>query len=608
MKIKLKYFTLLFAFILLNWNAVAQSTDEKLADQYFQNKEYDKAIVYYEKIYNKNPLLGIYDNYLMCLLQLKEYKQAEKIVKKQLKLTPSKVARNVDLGIVYQQAGDANKAIQTFESAIKNLTAEQSQVFELADAFVKIKEWDYAIETYKRGRKLLNGSYPFNMELAEVYQQKGDGVAMINEYLDVLQLGDAFLPSVQNALQTSIGNEANIEKNEIIKTQLLKRVQQNPDKQVYAEFLIWMYIQRKEFDGAFVQIKALDKRNKEDGARVMDLAKTCVSNEEYDVAIKAYKYVIEKGNQNYYHASAKMELLFATNKKIIAQNNYTQQEVIDLEKQYIETLTELGKNQTTVALIKSLANLQAFYLYKTNDAIALLEEAIQIPQLTQISQADCKLLLADILLMTGDIWEASLTYSQVEKAFKYDVIGQEAKFRNARVAFYTGDFKWSQAQLDVLKGSTSKLIANDAMALSILISDNVGWDSIEAPLLAFARADLLFFQNKDEKALVVLDSIDKKFPNHKLADEILYKRYQLSFKKKNYDTAATYLQKIMDNYSDDILGDDALFYLAELNETKLNNKTKAQELYQSVLLKYPGSLFTVEARKRYRKLRGDTIN
>ena len=176
------------------------------------------------------------------------------------------------------------------------------------------------------------------------------------------------------------------------------------------------------------------------------------------------------------------------------------------------------------------------------------------------------------------------------------------------MAFYTGDFKWAQAQLDVLKGSTSKLISNDAMALSILISDNVGWDSIEAPLLMYARADLLSFQNKDAQALQTLDSIGKLYPGHKLADEVLYKRYQIAMKQNKFQEAATYLEGIVNGYADDILGDDALFYLAELYELKLSDKNKAQELYKDVLTKYPGSLFTVEARRRYRLLRGDQLN
>lgn len=605
----MKHLFKIFLILLIPTAVFSQgSTDEQLANQYFQNKEFDKAAVYYEKIFGKKSSPLVYQSYLSCLLELKDFKTAEKVVKKQIKQNPAQPEFGVHLGMVYTAAGDNDKAKTEYEKAIKQLAGDQDAVLNLADAFLKIKEFDYAIATYQKGRKLLRGVYGFNMELAGVYEQKGDITSMIGEYLDMLELGESYLQSVQNSLQTSFGAEGDAKKNEIIKSQLLKRVQQNPDNTAFSELLIWMFMQQKEFDAAFTQIKALDKRKREDGSRVMALAQTCVLNENYDVAIKAYKYVIEKGPESSYYLNARMELLNCMYKKVVAQNNYTQAELVELESNYNKSLQELGRSANTVSLIRDMAHLQAFYLHKTSEAIALLEEAVQLPQLPATVQAECKLALADILLMTGDVWEASLTYSQVEKAFKYDVVGQEAKFRNAKISFYTGDFKWAQAQLDVLKGSTSKLIANDAMALSIMISDNVGWDSITTPLEMYARADLLSFQNKDDEALVVLDSIKEKYPSHPIEDDILYKRYEIMMKKNKYEDAAKYLQAIIDNYSQDILGDDATFYLAELYDNKLNDKQKAMGLYQDLLVKFQGSMFVVEARKRFRKLRGDTVN
>jgi len=523
------------------------STDEQLANQYFLNKEYDKAVVYFEKLFSKKSSELIFQNYLRCLLELKDFKTAEKVVKKQIKQYPVQLAYVVNLGMVYAAADDLEKSKSEYEKAIKQVVGDQDVVLNLADVFLKIKEWDYAIATYHKGQKLLRGIYSFNMELAQVHLQKGDISAMISEYLDVLALSDSYLQTIQNSLQASFGAEADAKKNEIIKSQLLKRVQQNPEKTVYTELLIWMFIQQREFEAAFTQIKALDKRKKEDGSRVMALAQTCVTNENYEVAVKAYKYVIDKGTEGSYYLNARMELLNALYRKVVSQNNYTQAELIELEANFIKAIQELGKSSNTVSLIKDLAHLQAFYLFKTKDALVLLEEAVQMPMLTAPQQASCKLELGDILLMTGDVWEASLTFSQVEKSFKYDQVGQEAKFRNARISFYTGDFKWSQAQLDVLKGSTSKLIANDAMALSIMISDNMGWDSITTPLEMYARADLLSFQNRDNEAVVILDSIKATYPSHTIQDDLLYKHYTIMMKKNNFEEAAKFLQSIIDS-------------------------------------------------------------
>ncbi|MCE9540813.1 MAG: tetratricopeptide repeat protein [Bacteroidetes bacterium] len=605
---KIKYILFLFAFAFLHLFTSAQTnTDLQLAQQFYDNKEFEKALDYYEKLYNKVSSEEFYTPYLNCLLELKEFKKAEKVVKKQIKHKPESPDLFVDLGTVYERAEDSGKSKNSWELAIKSIKHDD-QVFIVARAFMAIKQYDYAITTYLRGRKMSENDYPFSFELADVHAIKGDRMAMINEYLDVLESQDSYIQSVQNALQTSFGNEADAKQNELLKAELLKRISKKQDKTILSELLIWMQIQQKDFEGAFIQAKALDKRKKEEGSRLMNLAKLCTQNESYDVAVKAYQYVISKGSDNFFYANARMELLDVSYQKIVLKGNYNLIDLTELEKNYQITITELGKSASTVPLLKNLAHLQAFYLNKPDDAIALLGEAIVLPQLSLPIQAECKLELADILLMTGDIWEASLRYSQVEKSFKYDAIGQEAKFRNAKISYYTGDFMWAQAQLDVLKGATAKLIANDAMDLSLLISDALAIDTNVAPLMIFSRADLLAFQNKDEQAKITLDSINTLFPNHALADDILYKKAKIVLKHGNYMEAAVLYDSIVKTYGDDILGDDALFKLAELNESQFKNLDKAKELYQQLLIKFPGSLYVVEARKRFRKLRGDTIN
>ncbi len=579
-----------------------------MAAQYYHNKEYDKAIVYYEKLFQRQPLSPFYTYYLSCMIELKDFKKAEKIVKRMIKTFPDSPSYQVDLGMVYRAGGDNGKAKGQFENCIKKLESNEEQIFGLAKAFIGIKEPDYAIETYLKGRKLMKGFYTFSFELAEVYGQKGDLVAMTNEYLDVLEVNEAYLQSVQNSLQLSFSKDADAKKNEVFRTELLKRIQKNPDKTIYSELLIWMLLQQKEYDAAFTQAKALDKRKKEEGTRIMALAQVFITNESYDMAIKAYQYVISKGASGFYYVNARIDLLGAMYKKVTFMNNYSQPELDELEKNYQATITELGKSANTVGLLKNLAHLQAFYQHRIEPAVNLLEEAIELPGLSPGTQAECKLELGDILLMSGDIWEASLKFSQVEKSFKHDPLGQEAKFRNARISYYTGDFKWAQAQLDVLKGATSKLIANDAMDLSLLITDNSTLDTNTVPLLMFAQADLLAFQNKDAEAIAKLDSIETMFKGHSLLDDILFKKYQIAFRKGKYQEAAGFLQDLVAKYWFDVLGDDATFLLAELTETKLNNADKAKELYESVLTKFPGSLYVVEARKRYRRLRGDLVN
>jgi tetratricopeptide (TPR) repeat protein len=578
------------------------STDEKLAVQYYNNQEYDKAVIYYEKIFNKSHSDNHYHRLLNCFVYLEEYKNAEKLIKKQTKRFPSQLDFYVDLGDLYEKINQQTKATAAYEKALKLLSPNHSQIMRLANGFLKHKKAEYTIQTYLKGRKLLKGTYPFNFELAQVYNLQGEVEKMLSEYLGLLAVQESYLQSVQNALQTALNPDENGEKKALLKSLLIRTIQKHPDKKVYSEMLIWLYIQEKNFNGAFIQAKALDKRNKEYGKRIIGLAKLALTNKEYDVAIKCYQYVIDKGDENYFYISSKMELVNVYNEKIISANAYTNDDLLQLEKTYQTTIAELGKTASTVSLLSGLAHLQAFYLHQTDAAINLLNEIISMSRIKPQDAAKNKIELADIYLFTGNIWDASLLYSQVEKAYKYDRLGETAKFKNAKISFYTGDFGWAKAQLDVLKASTSKLIANDAMQLSMLITDNIGIDTTKAPLMLFAQADLLAYQNKNEEAMNLLDSLIKGYPFHTIADDILYKRYQINYKQKKFEAAAENLEGIVDKYATDILGDDAVYNLALLYDNQLNDREKATKYYKKVMFDYQNSVYVVDARKRYREL------
>ena len=608
---KLKSFRLVLLFIgLILIPSIVKAQEDKrteLATQYFNQGEYQKAAVLYEDLVKDYAYdVSIYQHYLDCLLNLKEFKSAEKLAKRFLKSNPTQLEYKIDVGRVYKIAGDEEKAKKEFEASANEVGFDQNQVINIARYFSDIGEVDYAMKTYLRGRKLLGNLYGFNFEIAQLYNQKGDYENMILEYLNVLELGSLYLESVQNALQASIGEDTDGKKNILLKTQLLKKIQSSPNNYAYPDMLIWLYIQEKDFEAAFVQTKALERRQKLDGSKIIALAALAIANKNYDVAAKCYQYIIDLGKSSSYFTTARMELVNTLNIKITSNPAYNQQDLLSLQSNYQSTLSDLGKSPSTIQLIRGLAHLQAFYLNKTDSAIVLLTEAIDMQRAESKLIAECKLELADILLFTGEIWETTLLYGQVEKSFKEEPIGQEAKFRSAKLSYYHGDFAWSKAQLDVLKSATAKLIANDALDLSLLISDN-SVDSNFVPLEMYARADLLVYQNKDSLALITLDSISKEFPTHPLADELLFKKYQIAYKKAQFEKAAQLLQQLIDNFPLDILGDNAYFKLAELNEYQFKNSDKAKELYQTILTNYPGSLFTVEARKRFRTLRGDSF-
>lgn len=602
---------LLLILILCPFFAMAQpSNDQQLAVQYFQAGEYDKAVLYYEKLYNKNQADFYYNYYVKCLIELKQYMDAEKIIRKQQRKNPGNLKYYVDLGELYKVQDDPAKAKKEFDNAIKDLTAETQQVQNLANAFRDKGELDYALAAYEKGDRLTGGVLKYRMQKAELYNMKGLTEQMVEEYLSLIDDNPNNITNVENQLSFAVNFEdPENPRIEVLRVALLKRIQKHPDNSSYTELLIWFFQQKGDLASAFNQIKAIDKRQKKDGYELLDFGRLCKSNEDYDLAAKCFDYIItEKGKSSPYYLEAKIEMVDVLSRKVLDRRIYDQNDLLTLEKLYNETLLELGKSSSTVGLIRGLAKVKAYHLHDSQAAITLLYEALNLPGISLMTEAEIKLEMADVLLMQGNIWDASLYYSQVEKAFKHEPIGHEAKLRNAKISFYTGDFSWAQAQLDVLKASTSKLISNDAMQLSLLITDNLGMDSLPDAMKLYAEADLLVYQNRFDEALKKLDTLNGKFPWHGLADESRFLRYRMFMQQRDYEHAAEELQFIIDNFSQDILGDDALFRMAELEQYYFNQPEKAAELYKKLMFDHPGSLYVVEARKRFRTLRGEKIN
>jgi tetratricopeptide (TPR) repeat protein len=600
-----------FLFIItLNLFVSAQTQQEQsLAMEYLTKGEYEKAIRFYEKFHNYEPAnLEFYKNYLVCLMELKDFKSAEKLIRKQIRDFKDKLTYSVDLGVFYKKTGEDKKAKQTFDELLKNIGPPLEKLDELAQLFLLAGENQYALQTYQKALKVVGDFPAIRMKLAEVYGIMGDNQQMINELMAILQKDESQISSVQNVLVTLLDDNPESELNLLVKNTLLREVQKNPSNIAYAEMLIWLFIQHRNFDAAFTQSKALDKRINGQGDDLMQLGQICMENRKYDVAVKCYEYVISKGSESYNYISARIELLRVLNTKLMEDYHLNKDELLNLEANYEATLREIGNSQQAASLKIELAHLQAFYLDKSGDAKKLLQEMLERKQGKAEDLARAKMKLADILVLEGDMWEPSLLYGQVEKEFKNDVLGQEAKFRNAKLSFYRGEFTWAEAQMKVLKASTSKLIANDALALSLLIMDNSGLDTSFTALEIYSRADLLTYQNKLEKADKTLDTLISMFTYHPILDEVYFKKAEIALKKADYTLALQHYETILKNYPTDILADDALFRMGDIYERKLDDIAKAMECYQRIMLEYSGSMYVIEARKRYRQLRGDKVN
>lgn len=588
-----------------NFFAQVDDMDKKLAMQYYSDGEYEKAVVYLEKIYDDAPNYSNYTYYFKTLLELDEVKASEKICKKQMKTNPDELRLYLDMAKVYSRSDKEEKVGELYQKAINSINSNtlHNTINNLANAFQREGMLNNAILVYKRGNLHSKvNEYMYSRNIALLYGEQGKMDLMFSTLLDIVHYNPGYLISVQSAIANSISFTTDTEHVESLKNELLKRSQKHPNKSTYNEILAWLFTQKGDFNSAFIQIKAIDKKENGKGRRVLELAQSSTTNEKYDIAIKCYDYIIELGQSKPYYRTAKVRRLNTLKQKVIQGGTPSQEELTSLKNNYLESIDQIGRNEFSISSIRDLANLYAYYIHDIDAAQTLLEDALTFGGLRRKKIAEIKIELADILVIKGDIWDASLLYMQVDKAFKHDPIGHLAKFKNTKIFYYTGDFDWAQGELDILKASTSKLIANDAMKLSMLITDNYNMDTTQVTMRRFAKADLLIFQNKTEEAKLIFDSINEEYKYHTLNDEILIKRSEIEIKKGNYEKAIEYLDEIVQKYGDDLLADNALFSLATIYETKLHNNEMAVLYYKKLLFDHPGSLYVVEARKKFREL------
>lgn len=600
-----------FLLIILLLNALigmSQVSDDQLANEYFQNGEFDKAALYYEKLFDEVPSGFYFERLYASYLGQDQIDEAEQLIKKQIRKNPSQLTLRIDLGQLYASQEKRSAAEKEYDKVLKDLESNRGAIVSVARKFTQIGENKYALKTYEKGQQLINGFNVFNYELAELYGQMGEYNKMVELYLELIETNAGYAQSIQNALNRNFDFDEPGENITALKNGLLKKIQKDPGNGVFSEMLIWLYLQQKDFYGAFIQTKALDKRQREDGGRLIELGRLYLNNEEYKLAEKCFETVAEKGapNTQYYVA----QTLRLHTKKLALENSIetTLEDWKQLESTYKAYLESEGLTDRTQRSLRELAEIKALRLEQLNEAIELLDQLLAIPRLTQTAIGKAKIDQGDYYLMNDEVWEAALLFGQVEKMFKYDQLGEIAKFKYGKIGYYTGDFQWAKAQLDVLKGSTSKLIANDAMYISLLITDNSTIDTTIIPMQRFANADLYFAQKRYDESITLLDSINQAYPGHSLADDILYMKYKIYMKQKRFDKAAEQLEDIVDQYGDDLLGDEALFYLGSLYAEELENNDQAKTYFEKLLSQYPGSVFVAEARKQFRILRGDQIN
>ncbi len=585
-----------------------RATEALLAAQYFRNGDYERAVVLYESLFAHEPLPVIYGNYLACLLALDEMRRAERVVRTMMRRHPGDPRYVVDLGWVHALAGNQRQSRRQFDRLIRDVPPEKEAVVALARAFEERELYERALETYLLGRRQMGDRPALHLYLASLHATMGNHRAMMTEYIAYLEYHPEDREKIKGVLQDELAADTGFNRSDALREVLLSRSRQYPDNALFPEMLLWLSLQQLDFPLALTQARALDRRFRQQGELILDVARLSASHGSFAVAARAYRELMDRGEESPFYMEALTGFLDARFQEAISSIHDRQEHLLELEQEFQQAIDRLGVNPTTVRLLRNLARLQAFYLDKVDGAVELLQRTLDIPGVHRRVRAESQTELADILVLRGEVWDALLLYAEVDRMFRDDPLGHEARYKNARLSYYIGEFDWAKAQLDVLKAATHRLIANNAMRLSLRIQDHIGLDGDTRALQMYARAELLRFMNRPDQALLVLDSIAQAFPTHDINDEVLYARAEIMLERGSYDTADSLLARIVSAYGRGLLAADALFLRAELHEKVFGDPDRAMQLYQQLMSTYPGSLHVMTARQRFRALRGDLIN
>ncbi len=567
----------------------------------YQKGDYKSALPLYKTLHEKNRVQREYlKRLLTCYQQLGAYDEASALISKQQKDFPTQISMEVEAGYNLQLQNKKTEAEIRYANALKGLEKYPQEVYNVGYAFKEINQLDHALAAYEISRSV-NPQIVTGIQEAQIYGEKGETEKMFNAYLDMIELNEEYLSSIQRYTAPFVTDDPADKNNLLYRKILLQRAQNNP-KNAYNQLLSWLYVQQKQYDKALVQEKSIYNRTQGNTQKVVELGIIALDNKDYLTAKDAFQFVLDNNNN---------EQLFFTLKNYLFQTEIAlaanETDFLALEKEFDTFFDEFGMQSKTIPVQLTYADYLTFKKNKPKEAISLLQNSLNLPT-SNLVKGTVKLKLADILVYDNQFNQALILYSQVQLELKNSSLAQNARFKVARTSYFKGDFDWANTQLSVLKSSTSQLIANDALDLHLLILNNIGQDSLKRPLELFARAQLLSYQNKTGQSIDTLQVILDNFKGSAVEDDALVFQAELYAGLRQYKKAEANYLTVMSNYDKSILIDKAVYRLAQLYQTVLNRPDLAKEYYEKILFNYPSSIYLVDARKQYRSLRGDLIN
>ena len=587
----------IFIYIILLWSGFVFAQNEQLANNYYEKGDFEKAKLIYEELLKGSPSNTQYFlRTVDCYQQLQMYDVAEKTIQDRYNKYKQGVFL-VELGYNFQLQKNDSKAKSYYEQAIDKIKTSPNDVYGIGNSFEKKVLLEYAVKAYQMGMQV-QPNYNFNFQIGMLYGQLGKTDLMI----DMLLTESYQNPQNSNLIQTQLsrfmnGETDNTAFKDAMRKALILKTQKDQDV-FWNHYLSWFYVQQKEFGKAFIQEKAIYKREPESLISIVNLSQFAINEDDTDTAEEILNFILQNTKD--------LDLLVESNARLmqIKINKAQEKEYPAITNELQQLLTTYEITPFTLSLQLIQAHFLAFNLKKTEEAKAIVKKALEL-NLNAYQQADAKMELADILLLEEKFNQALIYYSQIQLDLKNDVMVYEASLKAAKTSYFKTDFEWALTQFKALKSANTQLIANDALEYFLLINDNKAADSTQTALKQFAKGDFLIYQNKKQEAIAQFQSILKAYKGQEIEAVTMLRLGKIYESLKDYNSALSQYQQIIDHHSDGIYVDEALFFSAEIYNDELHDTEKAKPLYEKVIFNHQDSIYFVDARKKYRELRGD---
>lgn len=586
----------LFLHIALFFSLICFSQNEQLAQYYFEKGDFEKAKISFEELLQSSPQNSqFFQKTIDCYQQLQQFDVAEKAIQTRLN-TYKQGSLLVELGYNFQLQKNEASAKKYYDEAIERIKKNPNEVYGIANSFERKVLLDYALKSYQTAT-VLESKYNFNYHVALLYGQLGNTEMMITTFLDEAFANPQNSIQIQNQLARFMVEEGDESFNETLRKALITRAQKNQDV-FWNEYLSWYYVQQKEFEKAFIQEKAVYKRNPESLSSIVNLVQLAIEEDDPEAAKEILGFVLENTKD--------LELLIQAHSYLLEMKieKATEKDFVAINTELTALLTEYGISPFTLSLQLIQAHFVAFNLKKPEEGKAIIKKALEL-QLNDYEMAQAKMELADILLFEEKFNQALIYYSQIEENLKNDEVAHEASLKAAKTSYFQGDFVWASKQFKELKSASTQLIANDALEYFLLINDNTVADSTQTALKQFAKGDYLLYQNRNQEATAQFQAILKSFKGQEIEAVTMLRLGKIYEKQGEYNLALSQYQNIINQHVDGIYIDEALYFSAEIENNKLQQPEKAKLLYEKIIFNHQDSIYFVEARKEYRQLRGD---